>query len=53
MDIKISVNNADKEIKLLEKASSLIEELQSVLRELDLSINDCKAFAESYSSDKD
>lgn len=53
MDIKIEVSDAEKEIKLLEEASSLIDKLQSILRQIDCSIRDCKAFAEAYNPDKD
>lgn len=53
LEIKIEVENAEKEIKLLEEASSLINRLQSILRQIDSSIRDCKAFAEAYNPDKD
>lgn len=52
LDIKIEVENAEKEIKLLEEASSLIDKLQSILRQIDGSIRDCKTFAEAYNPDK-
>lgn len=52
MEIKIEVENAEKEIKLLDEASSLIGRLQSILRELNNGISDCKAFAKAYTTPK-
>lgn len=42
VDIKIEVENAEKEIKLLDEASSLIGRLQSILRELNNGISDSR-----------
>lgn len=52
MEIKIEAVNAEEEIKLLERASSLIDELGSILRQLDTSFAKCKSFCEFYSPDK-
>lgn len=53
MKITINVDNADKEIKLLDEANSLIERLRSIFTELNCNVRDCKAFTEIYSSDED
>lgn len=52
MEIKIKVENAEKEIKLLDEASSLIGRLQSILCELNRGIVDYNAFTKTYTTPK-
>ena len=52
MEIKIKVENAEKEIKLLDEASSLIGRLQSILCELNRGIVDYKALTKTYTTPK-